>query len=130
MRIPGCGRAPAGPFAQERSKMSRILRMSLVLTLALSVLVGVAPLWAASAPGTPDLPRPDKTPLPAFLQAQPNVSPALTAKSPQGASPFVQPQPKWMDDYADCEAACFDGWNQCCTYGGCEQCSCQLALCR
>jgi hypothetical protein len=103
--------------------MSRILKMSLVLTLVLGC---VSPLLAA------DLPRPEKAPLPAFLLAQPNVSPNLTAKSPEGASPFAQtqPQPKWMDDYADCEAACFDGWNQCCTYGGCEQCSCQLALCR
>jgi len=100
--------------------MSRILKMSLVLAL---VLGSVAPLWAASAPGNADLPQPAKAPLPAFLQAQPNVSPASPAVQ-------TQPQPKWMDAYADCEAACFDGWNQCCTYGGCEQCSCQLALCR
>ncbi|HEY2289215.1 MAG TPA: hypothetical protein VGM86_00815 [Thermoanaerobaculia bacterium] len=30
----------------------------------------------------------------------------------------------------DCESACSDQFLQCCTYGGCEQCSCQLALCR
>jgi hypothetical protein len=104
--------------------MPRIVKMSLVLTF---VLCCVAPL--ARAAGTS---RPENAPGPSFLQSQPLVTPNLSAKAQQGTSPFAQPQPqpKWMDEYADCEASCFDGWNQCCTYGGCEQCSCQLALCR
>ena len=103
--------------------MRRILWMSLVLPLLLGCL---APLLAA------DTPPAAKAPLPAFLLAPAPVSPDVAVKGAQGTAPTVQPQPmpKWMDAYADCEAACFDGWNQCCTYGGCEQCSCQLALCR
>lgn len=97
--------------------MSRILWMSLVLTLVLGC---VAPLLAADTPPSTNAPAS----LPSFLQS-------LKAPSPQGAPAVpAQPRPKWMDAYADCEAACFEGWNQCCTYGGCEQCSCQLALCR
>ena len=106
--------------------MPRIFRMSLVLALVLGC---IAPLMAA------DTPRPENTAGPSLLQA-PSITPNLSTNKAQGTSPFAQlqpqpqPQPKWMDAYADCEAACFDGWNQCCTYGGCEQCSCQLALCR
>src|SRR5882757_509450 len=82
--------------------------------------------WSSPSSMAAETPRPENAPIPSFLKSQPLVTPDFSAQS------FTQkqPQPKWMDSDPDCEAACFDQWNQCCTYGGCEQCSCQLALCR
>jgi hypothetical protein len=96
--------------------------MTLALTL---VFCCAAPLaLAAGAPGPADPPRPS------LLQSQPLFALLVSAKAPQGTSSLDRPQPKWMDVDPECDAACFDQFTQCCTYGGCEQCSCQLALCR
>ena len=98
----------------------RISRLPLVLTL---VLCCVAALALSAAPS-----RPAGTRAPALHKPPTPPAPVTPAKATQGKSPV---KPIWLADTdTDCEIACFDGFYQCCTYGACEQCSCQLALCR
>ena len=105
--------------------MTRILRLSLVLTLVLCCVSSLA-----LAAGTS---RPAGTLVPLHLKSPALMTPLAPAKTPQGTSSLnpSTPRPTWMSDVdPDCDSACFDQFRECCTYGGCEQCSCQLALCR
>ncbi|HEX3556695.1 MAG TPA: hypothetical protein VIA62_26025 [Thermoanaerobaculia bacterium] len=104
--------------------MTRILRLSLVLTLVLCCPSGLA-LAAGSA-------RPAGALGPLHFKSPTSMTPLTPART-QGTSLLnpSMPRPTWLaDSDPDCESACSDQFMQCCTYGGCEQCSCQLALCR
>ena len=105
--------------------MTRTLRLTLVLTLAFCCIAALA-MAAGSA-------RPAGARGPAFHKAPAPAAPSTSAKTPQSPPALSGSQLRAIllaDSDPDCLAYCSDQWTQCCTYGGCEQCSCQLALCR
>jgi hypothetical protein len=103
--------------------MTRTFKLTLVLSLLLCSVAAVA--MAADAPQAAD-----NSIAPAAALSTPAAG---AASAPSATAPLSSAALREIllgEGDPDCEAACYDGFTQCCTYGGCEQCSCQLAICR
>ena len=99
----------------------------LMLTLTLAVVLGTVPLVVQAAPSPTPVPDPASPPSseagPALVTPTAPAAPAGLPAGPLDGALFMTDE--------ECENSCFQQYFECAIgCSACDQCSCQLALCR